>query len=163
MPTEEGELRAGKPTPTFDPLESLQLLLEQWGESPNLRALLRGLLDVMQRQMVTPLTVLSRALSTDEGEGILLDWLGARLGFPRPTLPSASVRVFGFRGSDGVGFNQAPFTSRRLRLEAVEPLSDTRYRPLLRARARRLRGGLTERLSRQFWIFCWKAKIRRGF
>ena len=47
----------------------------------------------------------------DGAEGVWLDYIGRRLGFPRPRTDLTGITRFGFSGGDGVGFDQAPFAT----------------------------------------------------
>ena len=66
-----------------------------------------GLIDT---EFVQVLKDLERMRNWDTAEGVWLDYIGRRLGFTRPTI-NVMVTRFGFEGSSGVGFNQAPFAT----------------------------------------------------
>ena len=66
-----------------------------------------GLIDT---EFVQALRDLERMRNWDTAEGVWLDYIGRRLGFTRPTI-NVMVTRFGFEGSSGVGFNQAPFAT----------------------------------------------------
>ena len=120
------------------------LLLPQYAGATKFHALVRGIVAVLQGQVVDPLLAMSRGLNHVESEGILLDWIGGRIGLPRPSIPSADFVKFGFDGTMAAGgrtFGQAPFFTVARGVENVEPVGDATYRPLLAGRARRLRGG----------------------
>ena len=72
--------------------------------------------------------------SLDSAEGRGLDDIGERLGMPRPGVIAADFQRFGFAGSGGVGFDQAPFTSVIPQLVPRRPVGDVYYRRLLRSR-----------------------------
>ena len=94
--------------------------------------------------MIDPLERLDRAFNPDESEGVILDWIGLRLGLPRPFVTAADAVYFGMAGTMPAGgrpWDQAPFYSLARGIEDVEPVGDATYRKLLKARARRLRGG----------------------
>ena len=121
----------------------LRVLLVQYDDSPRLRGLVSGIVGVLEVQAINPLRVLERALNPVVSEGILLDWIGARLGLPRPTVASSDAEYFGFHGTEPEGgrtFGQAPFFTTQRGIEQVEPVGDATYRTLILARARRLRG-----------------------
>ena len=130
--------------PTVRLADALGLFLPQYAESSRLQALAAALVQVLEDEVVEPLQRMERAVNPDAAEGILLDWIGTRIGLPRPWVASADARFFGFRGTSASGgrtFGQAPFFTRRRGLELREPIGDATYRILLKGRARRLRGG----------------------
>ena len=122
---------------------SESVLITQWRTSPKLKALLSGIVQVLQDKVIDPLVIMERALNPDVSSGILLDLIGERLALPRSYIGSEDASYFGFEGTATAGgktFGQAPFYTLRRGVEAVEPIGDATYRPLLKARARRLRG-----------------------
>ena len=122
----------------------VDLLLEQYADASRLRSLLSGFAALVDADVIDILTELGRGFSPVESEGILLDWIGLRLGLLRPYVRSSDATYFGFAGTMAEGgrtFGQAPFLTRRAFIEDVAPIGDITYRVLLRARARRLRGG----------------------
>ena len=130
-------------TPTINIAERINLLLPQYDSAVRFRAFLSGVIGILQTEVVDPLLVLDRAVNPDESSGVVLDWIGTRLGFPRPSVRSVDRDFFGFEGTGtdiGRPFNQAPFFSLLTQVEEVGPVGDRRYRLLLKARARRLRG-----------------------
>ena len=129
----------------IDIASRVDLLLPQYDRAERLKALLSGIIGIAQSEIVDPLLAMSRAINPDIAEGVLLDWLGLRLGLPRPSVPQV-IRdddlAFGFEGvTRSRGWNQAPFRSSSALLERVAPIGDNAYANLLKARARRLRGG----------------------
>ena len=136
-------VRAGR-APSINVAAHEELLLPQYDGSENLHRLVQELTAVLQERIIDPLLLLERGLNPDESSLILLDWIGQRLGFPRPRVASEDAEYWGFEGTRAAGgrtFGQAPFFSVQRGIEQVEPLGDTRYRVLLKARASRLRGG----------------------
>ena len=136
----------------------VNLLLEQYNDATRLKALLNGLTGVIQTRLVDPLLVLERALNPDVSEGILLDWIGTRLSLPRPFVAATDAEFFGFDGTSAVGgrtFGQAPFFTTRRGIELVEPVGDVTYRLLLKARARRLRGGANRETIEAVLAILW--------
>ena len=132
-----------------DPDDTLNLLIRQYYGAVKLRALITGILNVMETELTAPMMSIERAFNPDESSGILLDWIGKRLGLPRPSVASANAEYFGFKGTvtaAGKTFDQAPFFTHRAGIEQVEPVGNVIYRKLLKARARRLRGG-TDRIT----------------
>ena len=136
-------------TPAIDIAARIDLLLPQYDGAVRFRALLSGIIDMLQTEVVDPLLALDRGLNPDVSSGVVLDWIGVRLDFARPAVRSQDARYYGMAGTGpslaapariGRTFDQAPFFSQRARIEDVEPLGDRRYRTLLKARARRLRG-----------------------
>ena len=130
--------------PQIDIAQRIDLLLPQWADATKFQALVRGLIDVVQTEIVDPLLILERAMNPDESEGILLDWLGQRIGMPRPFVRAADAEYWGMEGTQadvGQPWEHAPHWSFQRGIEDVEPLGDVTYRLLLKARARRLRGG----------------------
>ena len=110
--------------PPFDPLPDplpvtdriiaidarIALLISQWEGSAPMLALLRGMYGLIDTELVQALKDLERMRNWDTAEGVWLDYIGRRLGMERPGI-DAMVTRFGFDGSDGVGFNQAPFAT----------------------------------------------------
>ena len=135
------------PAPRFPVINvgsRLDLLLPQYGESAALQTFIRELIGIVQTRIVDPLLVMERALNPDEVSGVLLDWIGQRIGLTRPYVQSADAVYFGFEGTRAAGgrtFGQAPFRTRRAIIEDIEPVGDRVYRLLLKGRARGLRGG----------------------
>ena len=125
-------------------IDHLDLLLDQYTESTNLIALLEGIIKIGQDNIIAPMERAQRGLNPDESTGILLDWIGHRLDMPRPYVLASDAEFFGFEGTEAAGgkpWDQAPFFTQRAGIEQVEPVGDATYRKLLKARARRLRGG----------------------
>ena len=130
--------------PVIDVPARAELLLPQYADAENLQRLVRELNAVVNDRIVAPLLILERAMNPDESRGIVLDWIGQRLGLPRPSVASADAVYWGFDGTfiaGGRSLSQAPFRTRSSILENLEPLGDRLYRLLLKGRARRLRGG----------------------
>ena len=131
-------------TPDIDIASRIELLIPQYANAARMQALSRRLIKLAQDEIVTPLLALERAMNPDESSGILLDWIGERIGMPRPFVRSSDAEYFGFRGTVAAGgrtWGHAPFWSLRAHTEDVEPVGDATYRSFLKARARRLRGG----------------------
>ena len=127
---------------------SLDLFVGQWRSSPRLRGVVSGALDILREEIEKPLAVLERMRRLATAEGVWLDYIGARLGLPRPsTTQGATDPRFGF-DSAGVGFDQAPFAGADVNA-ARAPLGDTAYRGLLQARARTVLADGTETAFRQ--------------
>ena len=114
-------------------MASVDLLISQWRGAPNLRALVGIWSDVVDAEVAQPRATLDRMRSLDSAFGVYLDYLGERLGVPRPEVLTNSQALARFDVT-GTGFNQGRFTALG-GLEEREPLDDTHYRALLRARA----------------------------
>ncbi len=120
------------------------LLLPQYDNAAKLKRMIQGMIDMVDEEVAAVLLRLDRGYNDDVSEGAVLDWIGARIGITRPTVPSDSAIYFGFEGTgDNAGrtFDQAPFYDAQRGIEQVEPIGDATYRRILKARARRLRGG----------------------
>ena len=104
----------GVPVPVTDRIialdDRLALLISQWTGSAPMLALMRGMYGLIDTELVQALKDLERMRNWDTAEGVWLDHIGRRLGFTRPTI-DVNVTRFGFEGSSGVGFNQAPFAT----------------------------------------------------
>ena len=114
-------------------MASVDLLISQWRGAPNLRALVGIWSDVVDEEVAQPRATLDRMRSLDTAVGVYLDYLGERLGVPRPQVQSSSEVLARF-DQTGTGFEHGRFAS-LAQLEALEPLDDARYRALLKARA----------------------------
>lgn len=117
-------------------------LISQYRDAPKLQALVDNLTDIVDSTVADVLHALS--INPDSVSGILLDWIGSRVGISRPSVASADAEYWGFEGtaSDaGKPWNQAPYFTREQGIEQVEPVGDRVYRLLIKARARGLRGG----------------------
>ena len=114
--------------------DAVDLLITQWQESGKMTMLMMGLMELSEREHIMPLQRLEDMRNLDLAEGIWLDYHGERLGRPRPAITGTSIR-FGFDGSDGVGFSQAPFSTTIIQLSVRVPLVDDRYRIMLKLRA----------------------------
>lgn len=115
---------------------STDLLIAQWRNADNLKALIDLFLSESADSIEAALTALRRMGQIDEAEGVWLDRLGARLGIARPyTSVGADDPRLGFQGAtDAVGFDQAPFAGDQAN-DAVYPLPDVVFRRLIKARA----------------------------
>ncbi len=122
------------------------LMVSQWQNAPRLRALLEGYLALFKAELIDQLDHLERQMSLDTAEGVWLDYIGERLGLPRPgkrvdlTIPQ---QYFGFgSGTTRTSFDDAPYFSNLGRaMEALEPVVDNWYRSMLRGRGLSLRLG----------------------
>ena len=112
----------------------LRLLLDQWGASPRLRALVADGAAPIRDDALEALGDLARMAGIDDAEGVWLDRIGGVLGVARPSVadPAQDPR-WGF-GPAGEPFDQAPFRGSEAS-DALFPLPDAQYRRLLRARA----------------------------
>ena len=136
-----------EPTPIFPHIniaERVDLLIPQYSEANRLLRLASNLNDIVEDRVIGFLRVIERAINPDESEGILLDWIGQRLGLPRPNVAGEDNVRLGFEGTfveGGRSLSQAPFFDRTADIDSLEPIGDEIYRLLLKGRARRLRGG----------------------
>ena len=112
---------------------SAELFISQWKTAPNLRALLKIWLDVLDEEITQPLEELERMRSLDTAMGIYLDYLGERLGVQRPFILSSAETLARFNTQDA-GFEHGRFSALAA-LESREPLNDETYRSFLKARA----------------------------
>ena len=108
-------------------------LLDQWVRSPLVRELIYKALEMSEEQVLAFEEGFHRGQNVDLAEGVWLDWLGLRLGIPRPWLVVSDTDVFSVRGP-GRGFDQAPIQSARLPLRNTFPIEDPLYRKLIKAR-----------------------------
>ena len=114
------------------------LLVSQWDDSPRLKALIDGLLDLSQRELIDSLAQVERMRRLDLAQGVWLDGIGERMGLRRPATNLENFAFFGFEGSGGVGFDQAPFASAHEAFSPRVPVGDEYYLRLLRMRAEAL-------------------------
>ena len=121
----------------IDPARNARLLISQWLRAPRLSALAQGVLEVVDRHLVRPLSELEAKGRIETADGVWLDYIGERLGITRPAVMGTefSAGYFGFAGSEGVGFDQGIFATVNPALSPRVPAGDTLYRKLLRLRA----------------------------
>ena len=100
-----------------------------------LRTLVIEVIQIVQDNLVDPADDLSEQSSIMTATGVWLDDIGERLKLPRPFADSTETTWFGFDGSDGVGFDQAPFYPG---VDAQVPIADESYRSMLYARGGQL-------------------------
>ena len=129
---------------------TLALLIDQWSDKPNLRAIIQIWLDINKNHILDAIDDLKEMADVDTAEGVWLDYIGIRLGVNRPSVDSATtlteeaILAFGFSSLDGsmksgVGFGQAPFdfskasTSQSF-LDDRTQLGDQSYRKLVKSR-----------------------------
>ncbi len=111
---------------------SVRLLISQYAGARNLRALIQAFLDVAHAEVENAMLKIQQNLNLTTAQGVWLDYLGNRLGVPRPA-GTHTGPVFGFDDA-GVGFEQARISD-KADLEPLAPIADTLYRRILRARA----------------------------
>ena len=115
---------------------TVDLLIGQWLASPRLRAHPQIFLDIINEEICPALDKLREQLSIDTAVGVWLDYIGVRMGLPRPATsdPAQDVR-FGFAGpTQARGFDLAPFKGDAVN-DAVYPLPDAVYRKFIKSRA----------------------------
>ncbi|MCY3554994.1 MAG: DUF2612 domain-containing protein [Gemmatimonadetes bacterium] len=128
--------------PHIDLASRIELLLPQYEDAARLRALITGAIGIEEAQVSEVLERLDRGGNPEESSGPLLDWMGHRLGIQRPIVSTGEY--LGYEGTDPEGgnpFNQEEYYDDLPAINQVAPLSDEVFRPILKARARRLRGG----------------------
>ena len=120
----------------------LALLIPQWQESAPMTTLMREKLNIVRDLLIDPLGEIERMPDIDEAVNVYVDYLGERVGRRRPAITgsAADYPVFGFHGSDGVGFGLGRFRSSNPLLGPRVPLGDAGYKKLLLLRA----GAITE-------------------
>ena len=115
---------------------TVDLLIGQWLASPRLRAHPQIFIDIINQEICPALDKLQEQLSIDTAVGVWLDYIGVRMGLPRPATsdPAQDVR-FGFAGpTQARGFDLAPFKGDAVN-DAVYPLPDAVYRKFIKSRA----------------------------
>lgn len=113
------------------------LYISQWQSAPKLRAVVDVFIEVVDEYVRSPKVELQRMLNLDTAQGVWLDYLGERLGLPRPTDVSTD-EVFGFDEA-GSAFDRARMSDLRA-LEPLAPIGDDLYRRLIRAKVFALNG-----------------------
>lgn len=93
---------------TTDITNNSQYITGKPRESVTLKSIIDGINDLIQSELINFAEDTEKQISILTATGVWLDWIGARLNFPRPTLAQDDFEVFGFDGH-GVGFDQAPF------------------------------------------------------
>ena len=122
---------------------SSDLLIGQWAHSPTIVALVDAYVQQAQgiRDSIDELAI-GRTLAA--AKGVWLDWIGDRIGLPRPHAGSpADDPRFGFDNA-GFGFDTVPFRGEPIN-DATFPLPDAAYRRLLAARLVAVRSDATLR------------------
>lgn len=119
------------------------LPITQWRRNPHFAELMRGLGELFDVGIFLPLVSIEQGLNIDDAAGFQLDWIGIRLGFPRPpsvpNLAASEIPLFGMRDEDDTpspdmrtrGFDQAPMFS----FAGLAAISDIWYRRMLKGRA----------------------------
>ena len=116
---------------------ALSLLLSQYQENVPFIGLMRGKLELIREQLSDPLARIETFAGFDKAIGVYVDYIGERLGLPRPAIvgSAADYPVFGFSGSDGVGFGQGRLTSANPLVGPRVPQGDSEYKRLLLLKA----------------------------
>ena len=119
------------------------LPITQWRTNPQFAEMMRLFGELLDGAIFTPLVSIEQGLNIDDAMGFQLDWIGLRLGFPRPpsvpNLAASDINLFGFDDGDSSttrdprtrGFDQAPMFS----YAGLSAISDAWYRRMLRGRA----------------------------
>ena len=134
---------------------ALGVLASQYGNAERMRTLLLKIALLLWREIGIHAVMLMRWAEVDSCEGIVLDYLGRRLGMERPFSESQDVEWFGFQGTEsdlGATFDMAPFYSLSGHRLAGTVVGDVSYREILRWRARAIvgspsHGGLRETIG----------------
>ena len=109
------------------------ILIQQWQNSPRIRGIVTDVITTARDEMMTALERVDVMRNVVTAEGIWLDYIGERLGLPRPsTADPALDRRFGF-ATAGEPFDVKPFRGAAAN-DALFPLPDVLYRRLVRAR-----------------------------
>lgn len=115
-------------------LASTDLLVGQWRNAVNMKAMLDAFIEEMGEEVFAALNELYKNRVIVTAEGIWLDFIGERLGIDRPWASQGGIDLrWGFEGI-GVGFDQRPFKGAAENDETF-PLPDIVYRKILYARA----------------------------
>lgn len=120
-------------------------LLAQFGNSPNLEALVRvlgGRLNVLERVIAD----LQEKRWIETAEGVQLDGCGEIVAQPRSISSAIAIPFFGFRGQPAIrGFGKARFRRRYEPYLSSTKLQDPEYRKLIKAKvAKNISWGTTE-------------------
>ena len=118
---------------------SSELLIPQYREATRLHRLIDNFCAILDTFIEQPLNRMARPINPDVSTGVVLDWIGLRLGLIRPRVRSQESNWLGFEGSEERGFDQAPFFSLQADIEGSVPINDGNYARLLKARALFLR------------------------
>ena len=117
-----------------DITQNSQYLTGRPRESEKLKALIDGINELIQTELIDFAEATEAQTSILTATGIWLDHIGTKLKFPRPRLTVDGFEVFGFDGH-GVGFDQAPFWDG---LQDTVGIADEAYRILLIVRGGQL-------------------------
>ena len=116
-------------------------LIGQWVQSPKVRAHIQIFTDILKDDFLPAIERLRAMRVIETAEGVWLDYIGVRLGLPRPaTTDPAQDDRFGFSDdpdstdTSGLGFDNVPFRG-GVANDAVYPLPDALYRRFLKSRA----------------------------
>lgn len=117
-----------------DITQNSQYLTGRPRESIELKALIDGINELIQSELIDFAAATEAQASILTATGIWLDRIGTKLKFPRPRLAVEDFDVFGFDGH-GVGFDQAPFWDG---IQDTVGAADETYRMLLIVRGAQL-------------------------
>ena len=87
----------------------------------------RHLLRITQRELIDPLLKLQDYLGVESAEGVWLDYIGTRLGFPRPAVQDDDTNYFGFHvpgaadSEQNLTFGEGPMATDELHLHQLVP------------------------------------------
>ena len=117
-------------------------IVAQWEDASRLRAVIDGVLEIIQDEIVDVADELQDCLNIGIASNDWLNRIGARVGVARPAVVT-SDDVLRFDGDDGAGFDNFPWHDESI-LAARQPLGDVGYRKLLRARVATLTRGVSK-------------------
>ena len=106
------------------------LVITQYETATNLKNIISGLNNIVQKYQFDILCEFENGLSIDNAFGWLLNRIGDNFGYPRPALPSGIYDYFGY-DDNGTNYDQAPFYYGST--EPLVPASDIVYKTLLKA------------------------------
>ncbi|MDE2846016.1 MAG: DUF2612 domain-containing protein [Gemmatimonadota bacterium] len=142
--------------PTVELSARIGLILPQYENSEKLKGLISGVTTILEEQVTNPLQRLDRFPNPDACSGVLLDWIGKCIGLLRPVIPSGEyLGVLGTEPSGGEVLEDAPTYDPARAVSEVAPLGDDIFRLLLKARARRLRGGANRETIEAVLAILW--------
>ena len=133
-------------TPTLASLidtDIIALLTSVSQTDARLVALIDGITELVQEQIIDVIDQLERYRSIDTAVGVWLDYIGERLAITRPSTENTGISYFGYEGSGSVGYDQGPYWSINPNLRGRVPIGDSYYRSMLKARALTVRSSGT--------------------
>ena len=125
-------------------------VISQW-QGSNLQKLVEEMTMQFENDLFKQLEYLERQTDIDTADGIWLDFIGFKVGFPRPLTDAANIPQFGFEDADGdpasdprsLGFDQAPLDTIQEHLVDRAPFGDDLYRKFIKLRLVLLLGNMS--------------------